>query len=620
MLLDERFLASGQTIAAAVPVAAPVPAAQPAVATAEAGTTGDTAATGEDGASTGMKLQQRAMRKLARMKSSIRKRTKHMRVKSMMVTPVVGVVTDRIWTSMFDWMRPFLIAGAMISYLLMAVLHDAQKAGPVVIVYTLLAIYVARNMFLTAFTSAKNWCWDTAYAIWGDRLQLSHDTWLLLKITIGCVVSFLLFLFFVFDVCEDENRVGSLLGLAFFILTSYVFSHNRRSVFWLPLLKGLSLMFLFTFVFLRTYPGWTALQALAWLFRGFISVLDSVAAFIFGSSFRQHFLAFKVFPTIIFCFFTTSVLFHLGLVQTMVERFSWILMSVLKTSGLESLGASVNVFLNFADTSQVILPYLSTATSSELHAIMTAGFSSIAFGVFISYISFGNPAEHLILACILHAPAALMVSKIVYPETKRPYTEGEVLPAVWAEPALNTMDAAYKGMRAGMRMIVTQGCTVLTFVGLIQLFNSITNYFFSMIGWDTVNFETVVSLMFWPFALLLGVKPADCRLVAAMLAKRTFFNDFITYLDLRNYFQRNTSLRNGVSVDPSLPLIDDRSAILCLYAICGFANLQAIGGMRRLLIMLQPKRHEEVVRLASSAMIAGTIACFITANIVGVLI
>jgi CNT family concentrative nucleoside transporter len=213
------------------------------------------------------------------------------------------------------------------------------------------------------------------------------------------------------------DRFVSLVGLLVFTAIAYGMSVNRQAINWRPVLWGIALQLIFALLILKTAVGLSVFQFLGDMVGKFLDFSDAGASFVFGEKFKDFYFAFKVLPTIIFFSAFISLLYHFGILQRVVQWIARLMMGTMRTSGSESLSTAGNIFVGQTEAPLLIKPYVSTATMSELHAIMTGGFATIAGGVMAAYISFGIPAAHLIAASVMSAPAALAISKLMYPET-----------------------------------------------------------------------------------------------------------------------------------------------------------------------------------------------------------
>ncbi len=409
------------------------------------------------------------------------------------------------------------------------------------------------------------------------------------------------------------ERAISLLGLMVFVGISYGFSVNRRGIRWRPVLWGIALQLIFAVLILKTAAGLAVFQFLGNCVTQFLNFSDQGAKFLFGETFEEHFIAFKVLPTIIFFSSFINVLYHYGILQKVVEWVAWIMRKTMKTSGSETLSCSANIFIGQTEAPLLIKPYVSTLTNSELHAVMTGGFATIAGGVMAAYISFGVPAEHLIAASVMSAPAALAISKLFYPETEESVTAGKVKLDVKPMSA-NAIDAAATGASEGMKLALNVAAMLIAFLGLLAFINGILNWVGVTIGLPQLSLEWLFSYLFAPIAWLMGVPWNDCLKVGVLLGKKTIINEFVAYLDLKQFIDNSQNIAQGET-----PL-SQRAIIISTYALCGFSNIGSIAIQIGGISGIAPERQPDVARLGIRAMIAGSIACFMTACIAGMLL
>lgn len=401
------------------------------------------------------------------------------------------------------------------------------------------------------------------------------------------------------------ERFISLVGLGVFTGLAYLLSIDRRAIRWRPVLWGIAIQLIFALLILRTPIGFAVFSFLGSLVGRFLDFSDAGAAFVFGENFKDFFFAFKVLPTIIFFSSFITVLYHYGVLQRVVEWVAAVMIHTMKTSGAESLSAASNIFVGQTEAPLLIKPYVSTMTQSELHAVMTGGFATIAGGVMAAYISFGIPAEHLIAASVMSAPAALAISKLLYPETEPSLTAGEVTIKVERTSA-NVIDAAASGALDGLRLALNVGAIIIAFLALLAMVNALLGWVGGLVGFPTLSLELILSFLLAPIAWLMGIPWADCGQVGTLLGKRTILNEFIAYVDLQTLIQENR--------------ISERAVIIATYALCGFANIGSIGIQIGGIGGIAPNRQPDLAQLGLRAMIGGTLACFMTASIAGMLL
>ncbi|MEO1146241.1 MAG: NupC/NupG family nucleoside CNT transporter [Cyanobacteria bacterium J06638_22] len=401
------------------------------------------------------------------------------------------------------------------------------------------------------------------------------------------------------------ERLIALLGLGVFVAIAYGMSTNRQAIRWQPILWGIALQLIFALFIIRTPIGLAIFQFLGDVVTQFLNFSDAGASFVFGENFQEFFFAFKVLPTIIFFSAFISLLYFFGILQRVVQSFAWVMQRTMKTSGSETLSAAGNIFVGQTEAPLLIKPYVSAMTMSELHAVMTGGFATIAGGVLAAYVSFGVPAEHLIAASVMSAPAALAISKLMFPETEESATGGEITMKV-ERTSENAVDAIAAGALDGLRLALNVGAMIIAFLGLLAAFNALLGWLGSLVGIADLSLELILSYVLAPVAWLMGVPWVDCGQVGILLGKKTILNEFIAYLDLQPLIEEEA--------------ISERAIVIATYALCGFANIGSIGIQIGGIGGIAPERRGDLAKLAVRAMIGGTIACFMTASIAGMLI
>ncbi|WP_019508803.1 NupC/NupG family nucleoside CNT transporter [Pleurocapsa sp. PCC 7319] len=399
----------------------------------------------------------------------------------------------------------------------------------------------------------------------------------------------------------------SLFGLIVFIGIGYLFSQNRRLIPWQTVLWGVALQLILGVLILKSEIGLTVFQFLGSLISQFLDFSDQGAKLVFGDGFEEHFIAFKILPTIIFFSAFISLLYHYNILPRIVAMMGWIMMRTMKTSGAESLSCAANIFVGQTEAPLMIKPYLSQLTKSELHSVMTGGFATIAGGVMAAYIAFGIPAEHLLSASVMSAPAALAVSKLLYPETEKPQTQNRIntLPQ---SNYVNGIDAIATGTIEGLKLALNVGAMLIAFLGLTALVNSLLAFVGNLTGIPFLSLEWIFSYAMYPIAWLMGTPLADCHQIAVLLGKKLILNEFLAYLDLKELISEES------------PAISERAKIIATYALCGFSNLGSIGIQIGGISAIAPSRQQDLAQLSISALVAGSIACFMTACIAGILI
>ncbi|MEM1250330.1 MAG: NupC/NupG family nucleoside CNT transporter [Acidobacteriota bacterium] len=397
-----------------------------------------------------------------------------------------------------------------------------------------------------------------------------------------------------------------ILGLLVMLAIAYALSIDRSAIAWRTVGAGLGLQFVFALLILKTRGGEYFFDKARVLATRFLDFNDAGAAFIFGENFTEHYFAFKVLTTIIFFSSFITVLYHFGIVQLVVRAFAVVMMKLLGTSGAESLSASGNIFVGQTEAPLLIRPYISKMTQSELLAVMTGGMATVAGGVLAAYVGMGVSAGHLIAASVMSAPAALVMAKIMVPETEESMTAGKVTLDVEL-PYVNVIDAAAQGAGDGLKLALNVGAMLLAFLGLIALVNgAILGPLGGLFGFEGLSLELLLGWLFAPLAFVMGVPWNEAVSVGSLLGIKTAANEFLGYIELQAMMEAGT--------------LSERSQVIATYALCGFSNFSSIAIQIGGIGPIAPERKQDLARLGIRALIGGTLACFQTATIAGLLL
>ncbi len=397
-------------------------------------------------------------------------------------------------------------------------------------------------------------------------------------------------------------RLVSLAGLIVMLLLAWLLSADKRKMNWRLIISGIVLQFVLAIIILHTAPGQFIFDAVRILITRLIGFSEAGSEFVFGTTFKEHFFAFSVLPTIIFVSSLMTVLFHLGILQKVVEFMAKIMVYVMDTAGSESLATAANVFMGMAEAPLVIRPYIKTMTRSEIMALMTGGMATISGATLAAYTGFGADAGHLLTASIISAPAALVIAKIMVPETEISLTKGTVKAKIPKED-VNVLDAACRGAADGAKLAINIAAVLICFIAFVAFANWLLS-FLPNFNDKPFTLERILGYFLSPLAWIMGVQWKDASIVGALLGKRTVLNEFIAYLDL-------VKVKDVISY---------RSFTIATYALCGFANLGSIAILIGGLGTLVPERRKDFATLGFKSMLAGMLACFMTATIAGVLI
>jgi len=416
-------------------------------------------------------------------------------------------------------------------------------------------------------------------------------------------------------------KLISLLGLAVFVALAWALSLNRKLFPWRTVIWGLALQFVFAVLILKTPWGAAVFDFAGRAINKLIQFSNEGCQFVFGplavdASLQRVFperplvFAVLVTGTIIIVASLSSLFYHWGILQKVVQAVAWVMRKVMRTSGSETLAAAANIFMGQTEAPLVIKPYVARMTRSELLCLMTGGMATIAGGVLAVYVKMGTDAGHpdiaghLLTASVLSAPAALLISKVMLPETEQSETAATA-PAGVPRTTANGIDALCRGASEGMTLAINVMAMLIAFIAVVALANYLITFPQTRLGVATpVTLQTIFGWVNAPFAWLMGVPTQDCLIIGGILGERIVLNEFIGYLSLTN----------------PKTVVDERSFVLATYALCGFANFASIAIQVGGIGSLAPERRGDMAKLGIRAMIGGLLASYLTATVAGILL
>ncbi len=422
------------------------------------------------------------------------------------------------------------------------------------------------------------------------------------------------------------ERVRSAVGIAAILALVVALSSHRRAISKRVVFWGLSLQWAFALIVLRWDWGRRRLEDLGDVIKQVLNCALAGSAFVFGDKLTApdgpagFVFAFRVLPTVIFVAALFAVLYHLGVMQGVVRLVALPMKRLMGASGAESLDVAASLFLGQTEAPLTIRPYLAKLTRSELLTVMTAGMAHVSGGVMAAYFAFGIEPRHVLTSVIMTAPGTILLSKLLIPETETPETLGGARPDA-EKPDANLLDAASRGTREGLQLALNIAAMLISFLALIALINLVLGPGVTSIqGWfrrsplpgpgpmpepsGGTSLQVIFGRLLAPVAFLLGVPWKDCRIVGGLLGTRTVLNELIAFGEL-----------GGVRGQ-----IDPRSFTIATYALCGFANFSSIGIQLGGIGALAPDRRGDLARLGFRALLAGTLANFLSACIAGILL
>lgn len=397
-----------------------------------------------------------------------------------------------------------------------------------------------------------------------------------------------------------------LIGLLVIPGIAWLLSTHRWQVRWRTVATGIAIQFVLALLILKTAPGEAFFELAKNVVTTFLEFADAGSEFVFGEEGMALVpFAFKVLPTIIFFSSVVAVLYHLGVIQRVVKVFAVVMTKVMGTSGPESLSASANIFVGQTEAPLLIRSYVGGMTRSELMAVMTGGFATVAGGVMAAYVGMGIDAGHLVAASVMSAPAALVMAKLMIPETETDKVSAKAdfkVKTPWA----NMIDAAAQGAGDGLKLALNVGAMLLAFIALVALVNGLLGPVGGWIGLPGLNLEMILGFLFRPLAWVMGVPWAEADAVGTLLGLKTAANEFVAYSRFEDISAENQ--------------LSEKSRVIATYALCGFSNFSSIAIQIGGIGGIAPERKSELASLGLRAMIAGTLACLQTATIAGLLV
>jgi len=411
-----------------------------------------------------------------------------------------------------------------------------------------------------------------------------------------------------------------LFGLAVLISFAFVLSGDKKSIDWRQIAAGVGMQIVFAVIVILVPGGREFFDAIS---RVFVKVIDfamSGAVFVFGDLAKASefgfIFAFQVLPTIIFFASLMGVLYHIGLMQKIVQGMAWVMLKVLRVSGSESLSVAANVFIGQTEAPLVVRPYIAKMTESELFTMMVGGMATIAGAVLAAYIAMlgGTDevqrlfyARHLLAASVMAAPATIVIAKLLKPETETSLTKGSVHLEV-EKTATNVIEAAANGAADGVRLSLNVGGMLLAFFALITMVNFPLAWIGEVTGIETLIGQTltlsiILGYILSPLAWIIGIPWSEAMIVGGLIGEKIVINEFVAYLHLGQ-------IKHTLS---------EHSVLISTYALCGFANFSSIAIQLGGIGGLAPNRRSDIARLGMRAVLGGTLATMMTATIAGVL-
>lgn len=412
------------------------------------------------------------------------------------------------------------------------------------------------------------------------------------------------------------ENVAAVLGLFVFTLIAFLFSTNKKAINWKTIAWAFGLQVIFAVLILKTSVGITVFDWLNDIVLKVLAFQQAGAEMVFGNLAKSESLgyifAFQVLPTIIFFSALISLLYYLGIMQWVVYAFAVIIGKTCKLSGAESLSAAANIFVGQTEAPLLIKPYVEKMTKSELMCVMTGGMATVAGGVMMAYVTMLKDtvpgiAGHLIAASMMGAPAGVMFSKLLVPETEKPLTGGTIKIA-YKDPSANVLEAISNGTTTGVSLAINVAGMLVAFTALIALCNGALEWITGLFLTKALSMQQVFAYVFSPLTWLMGVNTGDVLTASQLVGEKTVLNEFIAYANFSN-------ILNGHTIELTM-----RTKVILSYALCGFANFSSIGIQIGGIGSLAPSRRGDLSRLGFRALLAGLFSSCTRAILAGLLI
>jgi len=416
------------------------------------------------------------------------------------------------------------------------------------------------------------------------------------------------------------DRFIGVFGILAILGIAYLLSNNKKKIDKKIIFWGLSLQIFFALIILKVPGGKWIFNIIDIVIKKILDFSVEGSKFLFGNLANKDLFwqtetwpgfgfqfAFLVLPTVIFFSSIMSVLYHFGIMQKIIKLISKVMQKTMGTSGAETTSISANIFVGQTEAPLVIRPFINKMTKSELTAVMTGGFATVAGGVMAAYVLMLSDvipgiAGHLMAASIMSAPAALVIAKIIYPETSTPETAKENVELSKVSDEGNFLEALGNGASDGMKLAINIAAMLIAFISVIALFNWLLGLV--SFGGTTLSIELILGYLFMPLAFLMGAPWSESQILGSLMGQKLVLTEFIAYGNL-------AALGDNISV---------RTATIAAYALCGFANFASIGIQLGGIGSIAPERKKDLSKLVVKAMLGGALASWLTATIAGILI
>uniref|UniRef100_A0A3Q4AVZ8 Sodium/nucleoside cotransporter n=1 Tax=Mola mola TaxID=94237 RepID=A0A3Q4AVZ8_MOLML len=503
-----------------------------------------------------------------------------------------------------------LLGAGYVAYFIAACVLDFQRATALVVLTSLAVVAKFYEVLKEYKGKSISRCFQPAVGCF--RSNLKWIKWVFILVVLALFVVWL-----AIDTAKRPEQLISFGGVCLFTVLIFLLSAHRTAVSWRPVFWGLGIQFCIGLFVIRTQPGLIAFEWLGEQVKIFLDYTKEGSSFVFGDLIANIF-AFQALPIVVFFSSVMSVLYFLGIMQWLILKISWLMQITLGTSPTETLSVAGNIFVGQTEAPLLIRPYLKDMTKSEIHAVMTGGFATIAGSVMGAFISFGIDASSLISASVMAAPCALAFSKLSFPETEEsPFkTDKNIKVACGYEQ--NILEAASSGASASIGLVANIAANLIAFLAILGFINQALSWAGGMVGFPALTFQLICSYVFMPVAFMMGVPYDESFTVAELIGTKLFLNEFVAYEQL-SVLKKNRL--NGLEeiIGGERQWISVRSEVLTTYALCGFANFSSLGIVIGGLSSICPSRRSDVSSLVVRAMLTGTCVSLVNACVAGIL-
>ncbi|XP_029431030.1 sodium/nucleoside cotransporter 1 [Rhinatrema bivittatum] len=461
---------------------------------------------------------------------------------------------------------------------------------------------------------------------WGKKIlkflspvsKCFRKNWRWLKWVFCAAILLGLVLWLALDTSKRPEQLISFGGVCMFLVFLFACSKHHRAVSWRAVFWGLGLQFVLGILIVRTDAGFEAFQFLGNQIQVFLNYTTVGSGFVFGQELIKNVFAFQALPIVVFFSSVMSILYYFGLMQWIILKISWLMQVTMGTTATETLSVAGNIFVGQTEAPILIRPYLPDMTKSEVHAVMTGGFATIAGSVLGAYISFGIDASSLIAASVMAAPCALALSKLVYPEVEESKFTSEEGVKIERGDEQNFLEAASNGASLSIGLVANIAANLIAFMALLEFINSAFSWLGGMVNFPQLTLQLILSYIFMPVAFMMGVQWDEAQMVAEMLGIKIILNEFVAYEKLSAYKKTRLS---GVEewINGNKQWLSMRAEIITTFALCGFANISSIGIMLGGLTAMAPQRKSEFARIVSLALLTGACVSMVNACVAGIL-